>query len=58
MPALDDIATFLLSNDSNLMPDELVVAFVAFDNLPAKTNELLEYVLTVLATPPFVKRRG
>jgi hypothetical protein len=42
----------------NLMPNELVVAFVAFDNLPPKTNELLEYVLTILATPPFVKRRG
>jgi hypothetical protein len=42
----------------NLMPDELVVAFVPFDNLPNRTNELLEYIITVLATPPFVKRRG
>jgi hypothetical protein len=41
-----------------LMPNELVVAFVSFDKLPKRTNELLEYVLTILATPPFVKRRG
>jgi hypothetical protein len=44
----------------NLMPDELVVAYVHFDegSMPDKTNELLEYVLSVLATPPFVERRG
>jgi hypothetical protein len=42
----------------NLMPNELVVAFISFDSLPARTNELLEYVITILATPPFVKRRG
>ncbi len=42
----------------NLMPNELVVSFVAFDKLPARTNELLEYVISILATPPFVKRRG
>ena len=42
----------------HLMPNELVVAFVSFDKLPARTNELLEYVITILATPPFVKRRG
>jgi hypothetical protein len=43
-----------------LMPDELVVAYVYFDagSMPEKTNELLEYVLSVLATPPFVERRG
>ena len=43
-----------------LMPDELVVAYVYFDEgtMPKKTNELLEYILSVLATPPFVERRG
>ena len=43
-----------------LMPDELVVAYVFFDEgtMPGKTNELLEYVLSVLATPPFVERQG
>ena len=36
------------------------MAFVHFEkqNMPEKSNELLEYVLTVLATPAFVERRG
>jgi hypothetical protein len=42
----------------SLMPRELVVAFIPMVKLPARAPELLEYLLTVVATPPFVDRRG
>ncbi len=42
----------------NLMPNELVVAYVVLEKLPPKCNELLEYVLTAISAPPFVKRKG
>lgn len=42
----------------NLMPNELVVAYIVLESLPEKAAELLEYLLTVVSTPPYVKRRG
>lgn len=42
----------------SLMPQELVIAYMPMEKLPARAPELLEYLLTVVATPPFVDRRG
>lgn len=42
----------------NLMPDSLVVAYVLLENVPKKSNELLEYILSLVSTPPFLKRYG
>lgn len=38
--------------------NELVVTYAAMYGFPPRTEELMEYILSVVSAPPYVRRRG